>query len=90
MSGKILAIVVAVGLLSMQGGIAGTLEITAKETGGKDIPILTVTNGKEKSLYMIVNGSQTSQGLNAPVSITFTGIATTANGSVTKIGRAHV
>jgi len=85
MSGKILAIVVAAGLLSLQGGIAGTLEITAKETGGKDIPILTVTNGKEKSLYMIVNGSQTSQGLNAPVSITFTGIATTANGSVTNL-----
>jgi hypothetical protein len=85
MRGKILAIVVAAGLLSLQGGIAGTLEITAKETGGKDIPILTVTNGKEKSLYMIVNGSQTSQGLNAPVSITFTGIATTANGSVTNL-----
>jgi hypothetical protein len=85
MRGKILAIVVAAGLLSLQGGIAGTLEITAKETGGKDIPILTVTNGKEKSLYMIVNGSQTSQGLNAPVSITFTGKAKADHGTVNKL-----
>lgn len=69
-------------LCSLQVGTAGTLEITAQDSAGNNLPIVTVTNGSTKSQYMVLSGPQMT---NSTLSISFTGNAYAVHGAVTNL-----